>query len=91
MAKVKIGTGKCQICNELIVWKKSDSGALSATCAHCDFQVYAPVHSDAAKAVNSWFGAAKPEAEPEATPAADVKQAMQPPPKPAVNMWGLPV
>lgn len=76
MAKVKKGEGSCPACGERIVWRESDSGALSCFCQDCDFQGYAKSGTESKRLILASIGAqatpaaAQPdEKKPEAAPA----------------------
>lgn len=58
MAKVKRGEGACPACGERIVWRESDSGALSCFCQDCDFQGYAKEGTEAKRLILAKIGAA---------------------------------
>lgn len=88
MAKTKAGEGNCPVCDNRIVWRLSDSGALSCFCQDCDFQGYAKDGTEAKGMLMAKIGAASPEpdkmsapkpapAKPEPKPAPEKKSAFQ--------------
>lgn len=73
MAKQKAGDGKCPVCNERIVWRLSDSGAVSCFCQDCDFQGYAKDGTESKRLILAGIGhtpETKPAPEAKPTPAA---------------------
>jgi hypothetical protein len=70
MAKVKAGEGPCPVCGERIVWRESESGALSCFCQDCDFQGYAKDGTEAKRRILAAHGLKKPEAAPAPEPKA---------------------
>lgn len=84
MAKRKAGEGQCPVCHERIVWRLSDSGAVSCMCQDCDLQVYAKDGTEAKRSILASMGvkpeAAKPVEKPEASPA--------PKPAPKTGLFG---
>jgi hypothetical protein len=80
MAKQKVGDGPCPVCKERVVWRLSDSGALSCFCQDCDFQGYAKSDTLAKRKLMEVLkpaGAQLNPAPPKEKPAA-------PPPKPGI-------
>lgn len=60
MAKTKAGEANCPVCDNRIVWRLSDSGALSCFCQDCDFQGYAKDGTEAKGMLMAKIGAAEP-------------------------------
>jgi hypothetical protein len=76
MAKVKAGEGSCPVCENRIVWRQSESGAVSCFCQDCDLQVYAKDGTEAKRLILSRINhdpaapkADKPEAASKPAPA----------------------
>jgi len=76
MAKVKAGEGNCPVCENRIVWRLAESGAVSCFCQDCDLQVYAKEGTEAKRLILSRINpaqaapkAGKPEAAPKPAPA----------------------
>lgn len=81
MAKQKAGDGKCPMCDERIVWRLSDSGALSCFCQDCDFQGYAKEGTEAKRHILASFGGiTKPDPVPAPKP--------EPKPAPKAGLFG---
>lgn len=80
MAKVKAGEGSCPVCGNRVVWRLSDSGALSCFCQDCDAQLYAKEGTQAKTLILKKIGStvvpvSKPETAPEPAPAVEPKLA----------------
>lgn len=73
--RTKAGAGKCLVCGERVVWRKTAGGALSCFCGDCDFQGYAKHGTQAELMILASIGAGATEPKPEPAPA--------PAPKPA--------
>lgn len=85
--KTKAGQGACYACGREVVWRKTEGGALSCFCQHCDFQGYAKDGTEAERAILKQIGAAP--AAPEAKPApAEPEKKPKPAAKPA-GVFGL--
>lgn len=69
MAKMKHGDGLCDRCGRNVVWRRSDSGALSYFCQHCDFQGYAKAGTEASRLVDEELNKAAPDTRPAPAPA----------------------
>lgn len=68
MAKTKAGEGACPVCGERIVWRLSDSGALSCFCQDCDAQMYVKDGTQAKALILKKIGAPAPVSKPETAP-----------------------
>lgn len=83
MAKVKAGEGNCPVCENRIVWRLAESGAVSCFCQDCDLQVYAKEGTEAKRMIlrrisgpAGGLGSTQPAADkPEAAPPAAKKGA----------------
>lgn len=93
--KTKAGAGACFCCGREVVWRKTEGGALSTFCQHCDLQVYAKDGTEAERMILAKIGAttapapdkmSAPKPAPAAAPAPDKTPA--PKPKPA-GVFGL--
>lgn len=84
MAKVKAGEGSCPVCSNRVVWRLSDSGALSCFCQDCDVQLYAKDGTEAKRVILAKIGAAPA---PKA-PAPDKKPAPTPEKPPKAGIFG---
>lgn len=71
--KRKVGTGACFACGREVVWRKTEGGALSTFCQHCDLQAYAKDGTEAERMILAKIGAT-------AAPAPDKAPAPQPAP-----------
>lgn len=89
MAKVKAGEGNCPACGERIVWRLSDSGALSCFCQDCDFQGYAKDGTEAKRLISARFVGAAPAAEQKPAPAPKPAAKPEPEKKGAFGVFGL--
>ena len=80
--KFKVGAGECPACKREVVWRKTEGGALSMFCQHCDLQAYAKDGTEAERIIMKSIGAAPtlkaPEPKPAPAPAADPKPAPKP-------------
>lgn len=89
MARTKAGESVCPVCAERIVWRLSDSGALSCFCQDCDYQGYAKEGTSAKARILKSIGAVPQ------SPKTDIAQAVEtvvtPTPKPAgaFGVFGL--
>lgn len=55
--KTKAGLGECYACGREVVWRKTEGGALSCFCQHCDFQGYAKDKTEAERLILRQLGA----------------------------------
>lgn len=88
--KTKAGLGECYACGREVVWRKTEGGALSCFCQHCDFQGYAKDKTEAERLILRQLGATEPAPDkpaPQPAPAAK-PAAPAPKPKPA-GVFGL--
>lgn len=78
--KFKAGAGECFACKREIVWRKTEGGALSCFCQHCDLQAYAKDGTEAERIIMKAIGASPvlKTPEPKPVPAADPKPAPKP-------------
>lgn len=90
MAKQKAGEGNCPACNQRIVWRLSDSGALSCFCQDCDFQGYAKAGTLAKTLIQDRIGAT-PTTKPavQTDPVQKPEPAPKPAPQSAFGVFGL--
>lgn len=58
--KFKVGVGECAACKREVVWRKTEGGALSSFCQHCDLQTYAKDGTEAERLIMKAIGAATP-------------------------------
>lgn len=77
--KFKVGAGECPACKREVVWRKTEGGALSMFCQHCDLQAYAKDGTEAERIIMGSIGADDP------APAAAPKPEPKPAPKPAAK------
>lgn len=88
--KHKAGAGACFCCGREVVYRKTEGGALSTFCQHCDLQVYAKDGTEAERLILAKIGATDPAPDkpaPQPAPAAK-PAAPAPKPKPA-GVFGL--
>lgn len=77
--KFKVGAGECPACKREVVWRKTEGGALSMFCQHCDLQAYAKDGTEAERIIMGSIGAdPAPSAAPKPAPAPDPKPAPKP-------------
>jgi hypothetical protein len=90
--KTKAGAGACFCCGREVVWRKTEGGALSTFCQHCDLQVYAKDGTEAERMIMAKIGATAPAPdkapEPQPAPAAKPAAPAAPKAKPA-GVFGL--
>lgn len=55
--KIKAGAGECFACKREVVWRKTEGGALSFFCQHCDLQAYAKDGTEAERLILNAIGA----------------------------------
>lgn len=86
--KFKVGVAECAACKREVVWRKTEGGALSSFCQHCDLQQYAKDGTEAERLILKAIGAttAAPAALPK--PAPDPKPEQKPEPKPRAGLFG---
>jgi endogenous inhibitor of DNA gyrase (YacG/DUF329 family) len=87
--KIKVGTGECPACKREVVWRKTEGGALSMFCQHCDLQAYAKDGTEAERIVMKAIGATQNNQAAAAAPAGQgVEPAPLPKPKPTPGLFG---
>lgn len=92
--KTKAGLGECYACGREVVWRKTEGGALSCFCQHCDFQGYAKDKTEAERLILRQLGAEPaPAAAPQPAPAPGAPGAPadkpKPPKPPKTGAFGL--
>lgn len=80
--KTKVGVGECFVCKREVVWRKTEGGALSCFCQHCDIQAYAKDGTEAERMILKAIGAAP------VLPTPAVKPSPVPAPVPAPKKSG---
>src|SRR5574340_873677 len=87
--KTKAGAGECYACGREVVWRKTQGGALSCFCQHCDSQGYAKDKTEAERLILRQLGADPAAApQPAPTPGAPGAPADKPKP-PKTGAFGL--
>lgn len=82
--KTKVGESACFVCGREVVWRKTEGGAVSCFCQHCDFQGYAKNGTEADRTILKNVGHKAP------PPANDPAPDPAPKPEPTPGMFGGP-
>lgn len=80
--KIKVGEAACFVCGREVVWRKTEGGAVSCFCQHCDFQGYAKNGTEADRTILKNVGHQAP-------PANDPAPVPDKPPTPAPKKAGV--
>lgn len=88
--KHKVGTGECFACKREVVWRQSEGGALTATCQHCDLQLYAKHGTEAERLLmgNRITRTAAPQSSDKPAPAPQPESKPAPKPAPKSGAFG---